>query len=350
MRRRSLSRAIVIGLVGAVLLYGDPDPSAGADFYLSTSGNDSWSGELAEPNVDGTDGPWRSLSKTRMLSKKNTLRPGDRVLLKRGDLWNELDLKWMMWLEGLTGTAENPITIGAYGAGERPVLSGVGLDRGHAIIRAQHLHHVTIQDLHLVGGANTGEFLWLRADTHESGTSHVRVLRTAFDNTLEDQREGGTGILYVQPSRQPGHVCTRPAALEAPPPHRGGLVVLQQESAECREPCSTRSTPSMSLRRRVGTSGSTTTSSITATRRLTLPARAGTWSELKQDHRTVQVARSQTPLGIEPIEQDGGRPEQPHRRRSRLGDRGSSPRRGVKILNSTVRRSLPDRGGAAYTR
>ncbi len=280
MRRRSLSRAIVIGLVGAVLLYGDPDPSAGADFYLSTSGNDSWSGELAEPNVDGTDGPWRSLSKTRMLSKKNTLRPGDRVLLKRGDLWNELDLKWMMWLEGLTGTAENPITIGAYGAGERPVLSGVGLDRGHAIIRAQHLHHVTIQDLHLVGGANTGEFLWLRADTHESGTSHVRVLRTAFDNTLEDQREGGTGIYMFNP---PGNPVTSVPDLPRWKPLHHIEVGWSSFSklAECREPCSTRSTPSMSLRRRVGTSGSTTTSSITATRRLTLPARAGTWSERK---------------------------------------------------------------------
>ena len=73
---------------------------------------------------------------------------------------------------GWRGTAEHPITIGAYGVGNKPVLSGVGLDRLHTIIRAQHLHHVQIQDLHLVGGANTRVFLWLRA-THTRAEQHM---------------------------------------------------------------------------------------------------------------------------------------------------------------------------------
>ena len=55
------------------------------------------------PNADGTDGPWKSFSKTLLLSKKNVLHPGDRLLLKRGNSWNELDDKWLMWLEGLEG-------------------------------------------------------------------------------------------------------------------------------------------------------------------------------------------------------------------------------------------------------
>ena len=36
-----------------------------AAFYISLSGNDSWSGKLAEPNSDQTDGPFRSLQKAR---------------------------------------------------------------------------------------------------------------------------------------------------------------------------------------------------------------------------------------------------------------------------------------------
>ena len=205
LRRRPIFRTIVLALLAAILAVGDPDVSAGADYYFSTSGNDSWRGGLPEPNADGTDGPWKSLSKIFVLSKKNALQPGDRLLLKRGNSWNELDHKSIMWLEGLEGTAEHPITIGAYGVGKKPVLSGAGSDRPHTIIRAQHIHHVRIQDLRLIGGAQTREFLWLRADTHESGTTHVQVLRCKFDNTVEDQVEGGTGIFMLNPFGQSRH-------------------------------------------------------------------------------------------------------------------------------------------------
>ena len=34
-------------------------------FFVSTKGNDSWSGRLAAPNAAGTDGPFASLEKAR---------------------------------------------------------------------------------------------------------------------------------------------------------------------------------------------------------------------------------------------------------------------------------------------
>ena len=36
-----------------------------ADFYVSTIGNDDWSGKLPEPNADGTDGPFATVTRAR---------------------------------------------------------------------------------------------------------------------------------------------------------------------------------------------------------------------------------------------------------------------------------------------
>ncbi len=38
---------------------------ANADFYVSTKGNDNWSGTLAEPNIDKTDGPFATVGRAR---------------------------------------------------------------------------------------------------------------------------------------------------------------------------------------------------------------------------------------------------------------------------------------------
>ena len=45
-----------------------------ADFYLSPNGSDQWSGKLAEPNAQGTDGPFATLERAhdavRLLKKQ----------------------------------------------------------------------------------------------------------------------------------------------------------------------------------------------------------------------------------------------------------------------------------------
>ena len=49
-------------LVGASLFAEEPPA---ADFYVATNGNDSWSGTLPAPNLQGTDGPFATLGKAR---------------------------------------------------------------------------------------------------------------------------------------------------------------------------------------------------------------------------------------------------------------------------------------------
>lgn len=78
------------------------------NYYLSNSGNDANSG--TDPFA-----PWQTL--TKLNSFKN-LKPGDSVLFKRGDsFYGSITIS-------NSGTASNPITFGAYGAGERPIITG----------------------------------------------------------------------------------------------------------------------------------------------------------------------------------------------------------------------------------
>ncbi|MFO8013279.1 MAG: right-handed parallel beta-helix repeat-containing protein [Phycisphaerae bacterium] len=89
-----------------------PARTTPATFYVSrSSGNDDWTGRAAAPTPDGPDGPWKTLARA-----STDYIPGDRLLLKRGDTWNE-ELR-----PRGSGTPERPITVGAYGEGERPVI------------------------------------------------------------------------------------------------------------------------------------------------------------------------------------------------------------------------------------
>jgi len=45
---------------------------ARADFYVAPNGNDQWSGTLAEPNAQRSDGPFASLERARPPARSST--------------------------------------------------------------------------------------------------------------------------------------------------------------------------------------------------------------------------------------------------------------------------------------
>jgi hypothetical protein len=102
-------------VVPVLFLFGIamPPATAATTYYLSsTSGNDT---------SDGTrpQSAWQHLSKVYLKSVSPIpFQPGDQILLKRGDQWEE----------GIrlcaNGTSDTPIRIGAYGQGPKPVLLG----------------------------------------------------------------------------------------------------------------------------------------------------------------------------------------------------------------------------------
>ena len=78
------------------------------NFYFSNSGNDSNNGTL--------QAPWKTLIKFN--KEFSAASPGDNFLLKRGDTF------YGSIMLTQSGTADLPITIGAYGTGNAPVITG----------------------------------------------------------------------------------------------------------------------------------------------------------------------------------------------------------------------------------
>ncbi|MFP4056398.1 MAG: right-handed parallel beta-helix repeat-containing protein [Candidatus Brocadiia bacterium] len=118
--------AAVGGCAGAL------KPRAQADFYVSTKGDDAWSGTLAEPNADGTDGPFATLARARdavRAARGAAQAPRPFRVLVRGGVYR-LSEPLVFGPED-SGTPEDeegaqaahPVVYAAY-PGERPVFSG----------------------------------------------------------------------------------------------------------------------------------------------------------------------------------------------------------------------------------
>lgn len=101
-------RIIVLLLAALVALCALPAVANATTYYLdAVAGSDDNSGTTQAQ-------AWRSLSKI----KKAGLKPGDSVLLKRGQIFRgELEIRD-------SGTNAEPITVGAYGTGVKPEIWG----------------------------------------------------------------------------------------------------------------------------------------------------------------------------------------------------------------------------------
>lgn len=100
----------ILSMAVALCLWGTAHAKT---YYFSTSsGNDSRSAAQAQNPAT----PWKSLTKLNAIFA--SLNPGDVVLLKRGDTF------YGTLTPNQSGTAAAPITIGAYGSGAKPLISG----------------------------------------------------------------------------------------------------------------------------------------------------------------------------------------------------------------------------------
>ena len=83
--------------------------ASATDYYISSSGNDANNGLSSST-------PWKTIAKVN--SSFSTLKPGDRILFNRGDtLYGTINVT-------KSGSSGNPITIGAYGTGANPIITG----------------------------------------------------------------------------------------------------------------------------------------------------------------------------------------------------------------------------------
>jgi hypothetical protein len=91
-----------------LLMLGLAGVASGTTYYVSSSlGNDANSGTASAT-------PWQTLAHVNA----QTFLPGDSILLRRGDVWNE------SLVPPSSGASGNPISFDAYGTGAPPNLTG----------------------------------------------------------------------------------------------------------------------------------------------------------------------------------------------------------------------------------
>src|SRR3990172_8410386 len=86
-------------------------PAWGATYYIdATGGNHSNSGTA-------TNIAWKTISNVNVTS----FSAGEQILFKRGETWRE------QLIVSSSGSVLSPITLGAYGTGEDPIITGYDL-------------------------------------------------------------------------------------------------------------------------------------------------------------------------------------------------------------------------------
>jgi hypothetical protein len=106
-RRLVLAACLLTCLIACDSLGPAQAAEAGRTFYVSAATGDD-RGDGRSPQS-----PWKSLEKVNTAD----LQPGDKVLFRRGDVWRGT-------LIPHSGREGAPITYGAYGEGEKPLLLG----------------------------------------------------------------------------------------------------------------------------------------------------------------------------------------------------------------------------------
>ncbi|MFD3261720.1 S-layer homology domain-containing protein [Paenibacillus lentus] len=125
--------------LGSVMLSNVPPSGGGTgglgDYYIdSVGGSDSNDGR-----TEAT--AWRTFANVN----NTTFAAGDRILLKKGGIWNE-----QLFPKG-SGTSEAPITISSYGSGNRPIINGGGM--AGAAVYLRNSSYWVIKDLEVTNSA-----------------------------------------------------------------------------------------------------------------------------------------------------------------------------------------------------
>jgi hypothetical protein len=122
--QRFLTAAILVSMLSAGEACSFADETPQANFYVASNGNDAWSGRLAEPNADRTDGPLASFAgardAVRKLKGKGPLADDVVVHIEQGTY--RLD-KPVVFTADDSGTDKAKISYVGF-PGQEPVISG----------------------------------------------------------------------------------------------------------------------------------------------------------------------------------------------------------------------------------
>ena len=161
----------VASVSGGSILNASAEPiynCTGNTYYVKTGGSDGNTG-LSDAQA------WASFNNVNI----NQFGPGDCIRLNRGDTF-PYNIKFLS-----SGTAGNPIVIGAYGTGAKPIIDGTGIDLtgNHGLIRGSDLNYIWIDSIDVrnagVGDADNNPGIGFYAG------SNLLVTNCDVDNTAE---------------------------------------------------------------------------------------------------------------------------------------------------------------------
>ena len=196
LRATSRPRPVIIAVLAAFALAIPADEGAASTTSFSTGkaiyyvdsikGNDRFSGTSPRR-------AWRTLRRASSAS----LKPGDALRLRRRRVWTDkLTIRF-------DGTADHPITIGAYGRGPRPRLTKggcVSLQGSHLVARSLRTDHCRWSGFYIGGDHVTLKGV-LSADNVAGvqigySAGRTKVLRSRFlSNDRLSNGNGAFGIL-----------------------------------------------------------------------------------------------------------------------------------------------------------
>jgi len=163
-----------------------PTPTNEVYYVNNSLGSDSNPGSLAQP--------WKTIAKVN--SQMSSFNPGDIILFKRGETWllNSNGEAGSLNIS-VSGSVRNPITFGAYGSGDLPVLDGSQtVDSGvmtYGIVVAgynQSTSYITIKNLDLRNGIKQN--LGLSIDSNVTNI-------TVQDCAIHANRTDGFTLIYI---------------------------------------------------------------------------------------------------------------------------------------------------------
>jgi uncharacterized repeat protein (TIGR02543 family) len=172
----------------------------GADYYVDGTAGDDGNSGLSPTTA------WRTVAKVNVSS----FAPGDRILLRRGQVWRE------QLVVPSSGTADRPIVFGAYGVGDRPTLKGSAL----------------VQNWTAAGSPN----IWRASLATQPNQVFLDGVRGTLESAVQNLDKPlewcwSSGVLYVYAPSSPGVLYQNPGieASVRPSTRSYGLIHIQNQ-------------------------------------------------------------------------------------------------------------------------
>jgi hypothetical protein len=147
--------------------------------------------------------PWKNAHK---LNGLNFFQPGDIILFKRGQEWLNQSFNIRS-----SGTEENPIVVGAYGQGERPIISGVSKINASFSPMGNGIYHADLsnppgrlfKDINANGKIDDGEEMLKAYEKTNVGLSTYSLKNSCTTPLPIDEWFFDNSGLYIYSAQEP---------------------------------------------------------------------------------------------------------------------------------------------------